>query len=356
MSRFTITLAALIASVALVPSAARAQGAPPRNGGASAPNAGTAGTVDDASASESANDASTNDASTNDASTNDASTNDASTNDASANAGSANAASTNDASTNDASTNDASTNDASTNAGSANAASANAAMPADDATPTRAPRVATVLVGDPEPVRRARAAELDARLERVGLRRLGDPAMRAALLGDVREDDGLERLHAARRRLLFEDDPADALRDLGARLRVDALVVVRAADPLRIAVFDLAAGTFYEDEPTLDDLDAAAAFVRRAARAAARRASSPASAPSPAEAAASAAAASETDSPAATTTDTHRPARRWLKSNWAYLVGGALLVGVVTGFIVRGRLRQDDNGPPPILRFQPGLE
>lgn len=323
MSRFTITLAVLIASVALVPIGARAQGTTPRNAGASADGTGSS----DADASESAAE------------------------DADAGEPSANEAAAGDPSANDAAADTNANADADTNGNDTNAA-----MPADDTTPTRAPRVATVLVGDPEPARRARAAELDARLERVGLRRLGDPAMRAALLGDVREDDGLERLHAARRRLLFEDDPGEALRDLGARLRVDALVVVRAAEPLRIAVFDLAAGAFYEDEPTLDDLDAAAAFVRRAARAAARRASSPqASAPSPAEAAAAASSTAATETPAATAADTHRPARRWLKSNWAYLVGGALLVGVVTGFIVRGR-RQDDDALPPILRFQPGLE
>lgn len=319
MSRFTITLAVLVASVATSPSGARAQEAAPRDG-ASVPNAD--------SENARADDADTN----------------ADVNADGANADGANA----DTNANDTNANDTSAANTSASNGT------NAAMPTDDATPTRAPRVATVLVGDPEPVRRARAAELDARLGGVGLRRLDDPAMRAALLGDVREDDGLERLHAARRRLLFEDDPAEALRDLGARLRVDALVVVRAADPIRIAVFDLAAGAFYEDEPTLDDLDAAAAFVRRAARAAARRASAPqASAPSPAEAAAASSGAA-TGTPAATAADTRRPARRWLRSNWAFLVAGALLVGVVTGFIVRGR-RQDDD-PPPILRFRPGLE
>jgi len=162
MSRFTITLAVLIASGALVPSA-HGQGARPGDG-ASAPNA----EVD--AANETTADA------------------------------------------NDASTNDA--NDSASSSADTNANGTNAAMPAADTTPSRAPRVATVLVGDPEPTRRARAAELDARLGGVGLRRLDDPAMRAALLGDVHEDDGLERLHAARRRLLFEDDPAEALRDL----------------------------------------------------------------------------------------------------------------------------------------------
>jgi hypothetical protein len=325
MSRFTITLAVLVASVATSPSGARAQEAAPRDG-ASVPNAD----AENARADDSDTDADD-------------------VNADGANADGANA----DTNANDTNANDTSAND--TSAANTSASNGtNAAMPTDDATPTRAPRVATVLVGDPEPVRRARAAELDARLGGVGLRRLDDPAMRAALLGDVHEDDGLERLHAARRRLLFEDDPTEALRDLGARLRVDALVVVRAADPLRIAVFDLAAGAFYEDEPTLDDLDAAAAFVRRAARAAARRASAPqASAPSPAEAAAASSGAA-TGTPAATAADTRRPARRWLRSNWAFLVAGALLVGVVTGFIVRGR-RQDDD-PPPILRFRPGLE
>jgi hypothetical protein len=244
---------------------------------------------------------------------------------------------------------DASDVTAATTDAATDASSESAAMPSADSAPSRAPRVATVLVGDPDPARRARAAELDARLERLGLRRLGDPAMRAALLGDARENDGLERLHAARRSLLFEDDPTATLRDLGARLQVDALVVVRASDPLRVAVFDLAAGAFYEDEPTLDDLEAAATFVRRAARAAARRAT----APTPADVVASSPPATEPPDVAATP-DTRRPARRWLRSNWAYLVGGALLVGVVTGFVVRGRRRDDE--PPPILRFRPGLE
>ena len=48
------------------------------------------------------------------------------------------------------------------------------------------------------------------------------------------------------------------------------------------------------------------------------------------------------------------PARAWFRKNWAYLVGGLLLAGVVAFFIIRGR--RDDSLPPPVLRFRTGAE
>lgn len=204
-------------------------------------------------------------------------------------------------------------------------------------------RVAVVLVGDPDPARRSAAEALDRELAELGLQRLEDSAMRAALLGQAAPDDGLERLHASRRRLLFEEDLAPTLLELGRRLRVDVLVVVRAVEPARVAVFDVAAAAFYEDEPLLAPSADAARFVRRAARASERRRTRPAEV-----------ARAESASPTEPLGDTIPPARRWLKQNWAYLVGGALLVAVVVGFVWRGR--RNDEAPPPLLRFRPGLE
>ncbi|MEZ4254050.1 MAG: hypothetical protein R3B99_38065, partial [Polyangiales bacterium] len=213
----------------------------------------------------------------------------------------------------------------------------------NEATPASAesrptPRVAVVLVGDPDPSRSESARALDLELGIQGLERLADPAMRLALLGEAHENDGLDRLHASRRALLFADDPSASLLELGQRLQVDVLVVVRATEPARLAVFDVRARAFFEEEPLLTDVRAAS-FIRRAALAAARRSTT---AP---EAAARAEVASEpTPAPEP---DPRSPARRWLRANWAYLVGGALLVGVITGFVVRGR--RNDDTPPPLL-------
>ncbi|MCB9624428.1 MAG: hypothetical protein H6723_14020 [Sandaracinus sp.] len=91
---------------------------------------------------------------------------------------------------------------------------------------------------------------------------------------------------------------------------------------------------------------ARASFIRRAALAAARRSTT-----TPAAAARAEVATEPTPTPEP---DPRSPARRWLRANWAYLVGGALLVGVITGFVVRGR--RNDDTPPPLLRFRPGLE
>ena len=45
-------------------------------------------------------------------------------------------------------------------------------------------------------------------------------------------------------------------------------------------------------------------------------------------------------------------ARAWFKKNWAFVVAGALLVGVVTGFVIRAT--REDPQPDPVIVFRPG--
>ncbi len=65
-----------------------------------------------------------------------------------------------------------------------------------------------------------------------------------------------------------------------------------------------------------------------------------------------AAAAAEPDADAVEDDDEPSPARQWFKKNWAFLLAGVLLVGVVTGFVIRSR--RDDPDVDAVIVFRPG--
>ena len=236
----------------------------------------------------------------------------------------------------------------------ADAPSADAPSAAD---PADGAKVAVIVAGDPDEALRRAARDLDRALAGTDLVRPSDSLLRAALRGEVPPDggeDGLERVRAERRRLGFGDADPEALRALGGMVGADALVIVRRADgALRIEVFDVPAARFYRDRLALDPAAETVVFIRRAARASRRRAArvevatvdDPPPAPSPAQTAEAAAAAEE---PA----EAVRPVRAWFKKNWAFLVAGALLVGVVTAFVVRAA--REEPQPDPMIVFRPG--
>ncbi|MAQ13173.1 MAG: hypothetical protein CMN30_00030, partial [Sandaracinus sp.] len=125
----------------------------------------------------------------------------------------------------------------------------------------------------------------------------------------------------------------------------------RAEGGIRVQVFDVRAGRFFRDRLTLEPLADATRFIARAARAAQRRPAAPpdAAPPTPAE---TASAAPEADTPPPAPEEEATGARAWFKKNWAFVVAGALLVGVVTGFVIRAT--REDPQPDPVIVFRPG--
>ena len=221
--------------------------------------------------------------------------------------------------------------------------------PDPDLLPRTRGKLAIIVAGDPdEALQRAARALEDTLRDRVALP--SDPGLRAALRGAPgQEDDGLARVRRERRGLGFGDEDLPTLARLGRLAGADAVAVLRRADGrLQLEILDVGAATFYRDRLPLEPLGAAADFAVRATRAAHRRAGGPAVDVTPATVAANGAETEEEPE------DPLPPARAWLKKNWAYIVGGVLLVGVATFFIVRAR--RDDGPPNPVLRFRTGLE
>lgn len=212
-----------------------------------------------------------------------------------------------------------------------------------------APKIAVVVVGDPDPILRAAARRVERAVEG-SLRLPFDPGLRRALRGEAGEaGDGLEEVRRERRRLgLEEDRDAALLAALGRRAGASALAVVRAGpqEP-ELLVLDVRNAAFFEGELTVSaDLQGnrLARFVTRRAHAAARGAL-PADVPSPAEAAV---AASITDSSPA-----EEPAQQpeLFEQIWPYLVAGALLAGMITAIVLTS---EDSGADQPVLRFVPG--
>lgn len=216
----------------------------------------------------------------------------------------------------------------------------------------RAARVGLVLVGSPDEEAQAASQALLRALRERGLRPLSDDAVQAALLGQGSED-GLDELRTLRRQLgRTEAQNATLLRSLRDQRR-DIWVLIRPRGDAFVAeVFDTDANAFFEETPALED---APRFIERAGRAAIRRRSEApsvqASVPSPAEVAQSADAADNLEAP--DLSEEGSPAAEWFRSNWAYVVAGALLVGVITFFAVRAA--GADEVPDPVLRFRTGL-
>jgi hypothetical protein len=222
----------------------------------------------------------------------------------------------------------------------------------------QAPKLAVVVVGDPDPPLRAAAL----RVERAVVGRLRapfDPGLRAALRGEPGEaDDGLGEVRRERRRLgLDEARDAPVLAALGRRAGARVVAAVRSGnDGPVLMVLDVEASAFYEGSIPLgaSTPDARIArFLMRRARASQRGPRVPA----PAEPSASAeelpaptlppAAAEPLPEPEAP------PARQpdFFEQFWPYLVAGALLAGMITAIALTS------SGPnaieQPALRFVP---
>ncbi len=248
--------------------------------------------------------------------------------------------------------------------------SADSESPAPNAEPA-AGKIAVVVAGDPDEALRATAAAIDDALAEEGLQRPSDPGLRAALRGEPSTvEDGLERVRRERRGLGFGEDDRPILARLGGMAGADAVVVVSRQDgTMRAEVFDVHAERFYRDRLDAEPVEAVVAFTARAARAAHRRAQRDAGAstapeeateePEAAEASTAVPTAEETANAAVDASDDDAeeddepsPVREWFRKNWAFILAGALLVGVVTGFVIRSR--RDDPGIDAVILFRPG--
>jgi len=214
--------------------------------------------------------------------------------------------------------------------------------------PARAPKVAIIVVGDPDDTLRAAARRVDGALEPT-LRRPFDPGLRASLRGEPGEsDDGLSEVRRDRRRLgLGEASDAPILARLGRRAGAVVVGAVRAGeDGAELVILDVAQAAFYEGALSLHDRPAAdriAAFVARRARASASGTelspeavadAAPADEPEPAD-------EEEEDEP------------DFFEQYWPYGVAALLLAGMIAAIIAAN---EADQPSTPVLRFVPGGE
>lgn len=217
----------------------------------------------------------------------------------------------------------------------------------------RAPKVAVVVAGDPDPGLRAaarRAEDALAQSDRIAL--ASDARLRDALRGEPgADDDGLAGARAERRALgLGDARDRPHLATLATLAGAVAVAVVRARPDgqSELVVADVGRGALFEGELELSGAspEAIARFVGARARAAAR-ASVAAVARPPRPGARTAGPAGATAG-AAPSDD-----RTWLERNWALLAAGAGLVAlVVVVLLTRGG--GTDTTPGPVLRFVPG--
>ncbi|AKF06893.1 hypothetical protein DB32_004042 [Sandaracinus amylolyticus] len=238
-------------------------------------------------------------------------------------------------------------------AAEATAPDASAAAPeAPAAEPRVAPKVAVIVVGDPDPVLVASAVEIEARLALSGdLRLPSDTALRAALRGDAgAPEDGLDEVRRERRRLgLGESSDAPVLARLGRRAGAVLVLALRegAEGPEAVAL-DVRTAQFFEGTLPLSELDPERVlpFVTRRARAAARGAAAAPTEPTTTELPAPEVPA------AATQADEPEDEPDWFEQHWPYFAAGGLLAAAIVFVVV---VAADGGDPPPMLRFQPGV-
>ncbi len=222
-------------------------------------------------------------------------------------------------------------------------AEAEADTAADTATPPP-PKVAVVVVGDPDDHLRALARRVDDALEPT-LRRPFDPGLRGALRGEPGEpDDGLDTVRRDRRRLgAGEASDAPVLAALGQRAGALVVGVVRAtADGAELVALDVHHAAFYQGALALDaELEPAriARFLARRARAAAHvEAIDPASA-----------AAQTPPDPTPEPEEEDEP--DFFEQYWPYMVAAVLLGGMIAAIVATQATEQTTV---PVLRFVPG--
>ena len=244
---------------------------------------------------------------------------------------------------------------ASADSTSADAATEDSTGTSADATGARAPKVAVVVVGDPDPLLVAAALELETVLglsDRV--RVPADPVLRGALRGDAStEDDGFAEVRRDRRRLgAGEGSDAALLAGLGRRAGAVLVLAVRssASGAPEAVALDVGRQSYFEGaldltEPTHEAIVSFAARRARAAASAASRGDTAVSVATPEQAAEAAVAGSATTDPPPAEPD-------WLSQNWPYLVAGALAAAGIV-FVVVTQV-QGDQQSSPMLRFVPG--
>ncbi|UJR80521.1 hypothetical protein [Sandaracinus amylolyticus] len=223
---------------------------------------------------------------------------------------------------------------------------------AEPEAPRVAPKVAVIVVGDPDPVLVASAVEIEARLALSGdLRLPSDTALRAALRGDAgAPEDGLDEVRRERRRLgLGESSDAPVLGRLGRRAGAVLVLALRegAEGPEAVAL-DVRTGQFFEGTLPLAEIDPerVVSFVTRRARVAARGAVA-----APAEPETTELPAPEVPT-AATQATEPEDEPDWFEQNWPYFAAGGLLAAAIVFVVV---VAADGGDPPPMLRFQPGV-
>jgi hypothetical protein len=216
--------------------------------------------------------------------------------------------------------------------------------------PTSAPlpKVAIVVVGDPDPMITGLAGALETELTRIGRLRLpADPSFRAALAGLPGSDgDGLDEVRTERRRLgLDEARDAPLLAVLGRRAGASLVVAVRGdASGGEALALDVRSGQYFEGSAALSqDLGAAVRFVTRCARAATRGAMSAPSAAEP-----GIVGPTEPAAPIRSAA----PTEDWLGENWPYIAAGGLLAAAIAFVAVTAT---DGATTTPMLRFQSGV-
>ncbi len=199
--------------------------------------------------------------------------------------------------------------------------------------------VVVIVVGDPGPELVAAAQELEGVVSHCPTLRLpSDPALRGALIGEAAPEtaDGLSQARELRRLLGWDD-----ARDDQILARISRVVDARAALVLRaeggamhLEVFSAQAGRFFDRRLALNE--ASPETVTRFIQLRLQPPPTLDEEPSPTPAAALVSA-----EPAAAA-----PRTPWLRQNWAYLVGGILLAGVVSYAVWS---RQDQPPAPQLM-------
>jgi len=252
--------------------------------------------------------------------------------------------------------------------GTAPPADAPPLRPASDAL---APKVAVVLMGDPDAAAEIIVEALDAALRPSSAVRLPADAALVRALAGAGEDDGLDDVRRERRGLgLSERRDLPVLVRLGRLAGAAAVLIVRpAARDFELVVLDVGREAFFDGALALPASEAdILRFVERRASAAAGAAGSASTARTEAAPSEPSARADGPVEPVdaevgdAETVDPERvgpdpaaepadPVLAWFEQNWAYLAAGALLAG---GAVFVGVVASDPGDGQPMLRFTPG--
>lgn len=199
-------------------------------------------------------------------------------------------------------------------------------------TAENAPRFAIVVIGESNAPLTEQAEHLGVLLAGEGLAQVDSQELRDVLLGNA-SPAHLEAVVSARETLSNGDSLGTstehnrALSRLSELTDVDALVFLVSGDSVRRRVFDTHAQQFFVDRTV-----STTAGVARAVTAASERPTLALQAPAEAE-------------------SEERPARAFMRRNWPYFVGGALLVAAIVWLVVG---TGGDDTPQPVLNFGQG--